>query len=245
MLFNHENYVYFALITPTDGGSWGFTSYADRDGNTYRAISGYHPSGLPRNYDIYWSAAQRVLAVPKNKMLNVITVTGEKRIKEVDYIRNHPFCEGGPNFTDGCAIVIKEIDEQKDSKIHLDRIERQNAAVNEALALEGQALDDMAIMFAVFTDDVIIKRRRVAEYAQKDPEQFFKFYEAGDRPIRALVKKALAANKIQQIGEAIFWGKESLGGNLDQAVSYLVSNPEKLEGLKQSVDIVPTKKKTK
>jgi hypothetical protein len=238
--FNADEYVKFALITPIEG-SWGFTSYTDLKGDTYRAISGYFPSGLPRNFEIYWSAVERIHRFPKNKTLRVLVNGREEQMKQMDYIKNHPACEDSPNKTEYQPTLFKALDPIKDAGLVLDRIKRRNQAVNEAFALDGRDLDDMAILLGVFNDDLIFKQARIAEFAGQDPEAFLKYLSAGDRPVRAVIRKAISVGKLKQTGEAIFWEKESLGGNEDHAVSYLTSNPEKLQALEELIGFVPQK----
>lgn len=246
--FNGDNYIKYALITPIEG-VWGFTSYSDRNGITYRAISGYFPSGQPRNFEIFWSASERIHRFPKDKKLRVLVNGVEQEMKQADYIKNHPACEGSPNASEHQPVLFKELDPVKDAQIVVDRIKRRNDAMNAAFGLEGKELADMAVLLGVFVDDPVFQVSRVAEFANQDPETFFKYFDDGARPVKALLKRAIALNKLKVQGEAIFWEKECIGAGLDQAVSYLLANKEKLQALEALVAIVPqtkpTAKKTK
>lgn len=238
--FNADNYVKFALNTAIEG-SWGFTSYTDLEGNSYRAIQGFLSPGVPRNYDVYWSTTERIRRVPANKKIKVLRNGDETTMLEVEYMKNHPCCAESPNNHPQQAILFKVLDPIKDAEISVSRRKRQNDAVNKAFALEGKELDDMATLLGVFVDDPMFKLDRVSEFAKQDPELFFKYYESGDKSVRATLRKALSLNKLKKVGEAIFWEKESLGGNEDQAVAYLVQNPEKLEALNALIGFVPQK----
>jgi len=244
-LFNTDNYVYFALMTPIEG-SWGFTSYTGADGNYVRAIQGQNINGTFKSYDVFWSAQERVRRVPKGKKITVIKDGEQVMMLEVDYIRNSPNCEGSKNNAIGHSIIFKEIDEAKDAGLLLSRRKRKNDALTASFGLEGKELDDVAAALGIFQEDPLIKQNRVSEYAGQDPEGFFKHYENPNRRIKALILKGLHIGKLTKTGDAIFWGKEALGGNEDQAISYLISNPEKLQGLEESIGVVqttPTKKK--
>ena len=47
-----KRYFLFAAINPDISGSIGFTSFTDLDGNHYRAINGYTPYGVPRDFGV-------------------------------------------------------------------------------------------------------------------------------------------------------------------------------------------------
>lgn len=240
--FNSDNYIKFALITAIEG-SWGFTGYSDTDGNTYKAIRGF-ANGIPQLYDLYWSSTERIRRVPKTKKIKVLFNGDEISMLEVDYIRNHPACEGSKNSIEFQPTLFKELDPIKDAQIELDRRKRRNDAVTKSLELEGKDLADMATMLGVFVDDPVFQLARVSEFANQDPEWFFKFYEDGSRPVKALIRKAIRMNKLKQAGDAIFWDKECIGGDENQAVSYLLADPEKMKGLEALVSAVPQSKPT-
>jgi len=243
--FNTDNYVYFALMTPIEG-SWGFTGYTSLDGNYVKAVAGQSGNGTYKAYDVFWSSAERVRRVPKAKKITVIR-NGEGPIQmlEVEYLRLSPNCEGSKNSVSGQSVIFKEIDENKDAQILLDRRRRKNDAVTASFTLEGHELDDVAAALGIFHDDPLIKQNRITEYAGQDPEGFFKHYENPNKPVKSLVLRGLHMGRLTKTGEAIFWGKETLGGNEDQAIAYLIANPEKLRGLEESIGVVPTTKKKK
>jgi hypothetical protein len=160
-------------------------------------------------------------------------------MKLYDYVKGYPACEGSPNASEAQPVLFKELDPIKDAQIEFDRRKRRNDAMNAAFALEGKDLDDMATLLGVFNDDPIFKINRISEFANQDPETFFRYYESGDRSVRALIRKAVILNKLKTVGEAIFWGKEVVGGNEDQAVAYLTTNQDKLAALNALVGFVP------
>lgn len=236
-LFNYNDYYYFALITPISG-SWSFTSYSDGE-NTYEAIRGLNPqTKMPLQFDIYFSTKERVYRCGKNAKVKVLVNSDLDRpvtMSLYEYLRNHPNCEGSKNAMPDSPVIFKELDEQKDAKVHTDRIKRRAEAMNKALSMKPAEYDNVAPLIGVFNDDPDIKQRAILMFADQDPEKFFSYVEDQSAPIRALIRKALSINKLRNLGEAIFWDKETLGGNEDQAVSYLIANKEKLEALKQLV----------
>jgi hypothetical protein len=237
--FNPDNNVYYALITPIEG-TWGFTSYQDRNGDTYRAINGFTPTGQPKNFSIYWGSSERIYYTPKSKKITVLVNNSHQEEKLlVEYIENSPNCEGSPNNTPEHPILFKRLDEQRDAELKVDRRRRRNDAIAASLKLEGQDLIDFAVLLGEFRQDKMLLIDRVSEYASQDPEGFFKVYNDPTRQTKALVRKALHENKLKKTGESIFWGQELLGGNEDQAVSYLLAQPEKMKGLQESINYVP------
>ena len=99
-----------------------------------------------------------------------------------------------------------------------------NSAVNEPHRTCGHPFHDPDV-----------KQRAILMFADQDPEGFFKFVEDTAAPVRALIRKAVQMNKLRKLGESIFWDKETLGGNEDQAVSYLLANKDKHDALKMLV----------
>lgn len=236
--FNADDYVKFALITPIEG-TWSFTSYTDIDGNNYRAITGYTSTGLPRNFDLKWSSVERIYRARRKQKVQVLVNGQEKQMLLVDYIKGHPCCEGSVNGSPQQAILFKELDPIKDASLEMDRRKRRNEAMSIAFGLEGEELNDMATLIGVFVDDPVFKMNRVSEFANQDPEMFFKLYESGEKGVRALVRKSLTLGKLKKVGDAVFFGEMSIGGNEDQAVSYLIANPEKAKALRDGIGAVP------
>jgi len=243
-LFNTDNYVYFALMTPIEG-SWGFTGYTAADGNYVKAVQGQNVNGTYKAYDVFWSTQERVRRVPKAKKITVLKNGELVQMLEIEYLKQSPNCEGSKNGSADSAAIFKEIDEAKDANILIERRQRKNQALTASFALEGKELDDIAAALGIFHDDPLIKLNRISEFAGQDPEGFFKHYENPNKIIKALILRGLHTGKLTKTGEAIFWGKEALGGNEDQAISFLIANPEKLHGLEESIGVVQTTKKKK
>jgi hypothetical protein len=172
-------------------------------------------------------------------MIQVLKNGIETQMKLVDYIFNSPNCQDSPNNTPEHPILFKLIDEQKDAAILVDRRKRKNEALNKAFSLEGQDLVDIAALYGDFRSDPVVLMERVTFEAGRDPERFLKFYDSPDRAVRALVRKGLSLGKLTKIGESIFWGKEAIGGTEELAVSELISNPEKMRALQDSIAAVP------
>lgn len=235
---NQPDKVKFALIIPIPG-SWGFTSYQDLSGNTFRAVSSKNGNGQYRNYELYWSTGLRIHEARRDQKITVLKNDQEVRMLLSEYLENHPACEGSPNFMEGNSIIFKKLDPVKDAGLELSRRKRRNDAMKAAFELEGQDLDDMAILLGVFNDNPTVKSNIIAEFADKDPEGFFAYHNAPDRQSRALIRKAVTLNKLQNVGGSIFWAGEAIGGNEDQAVAYMLSNPERQKALQAICGFVP------
>jgi hypothetical protein len=234
-LFNYGDYYYFALITPIPG-SWGFVSYSDGE-HTYEAIRGLNPQtkvAIP--FDIYFSTKERVYRCGKKQSVKVI-IDGERTesMPLYEYLKNHPNCQNSKSAREDSPVIFKELDEVKDAKEHTSRIKRRADAMNKALALKPAEYDDIAPLIGVFSDDPDVKQRAILMFADQDPEGFFRFVEDNAAPVRALIRKAVQMNKLKKLGESIFWDKETIGGNEDQAVSYLLANKDKHDALKMLV----------
>lgn len=234
-LFDYKNYTFFSVLNRDIKGSWGFTSYQDKDGNSYKAINGYAPGGVPRAYDVFFSPSELLLRIPKNQKISVLVNGEEKKMLKAEYIRNCSFCEGSPNFR-GLS-MFKEVDEEKDAGILIDAKRLRKQAGDLAFELESKPkeLAEVAQLIGEFRDNKEIQLAAVIQFADADPRNFLGIANSPDRQARALLKKALNIGEVKMKGKLLIWNNETLGADEDEATQRLVREPEVFKALSHAV----------
>lgn len=132
---------------------------------------------------------------------------------------------------------FKLMNTDKDAEIALDAAELRNKAETSALAIDDQTLEDIAAHIAVFGKAGKLMRKKVLDYASKRPADYFKLLNAGDRAVRAIVRKSLADGTFTKKGQIIMWEETVIGPNEDEAVSKLMSDKNMLEALQDKAEL--------
>lgn len=233
--FDYRNYNFFSILNRDIKGTWGFTSYQDVDGNSYKAINGYAPGGVPRPYDVFFSPAELLLRIPKGKKISVLVNNEEQKWLLSDYIRKCSFCEGSPNNR-GKA-MFKEVDEEKDAGILIDAKRLRKQASDLAFELEGKPkeLAEVAQLIGMFKDNKDVQLAAVIQFADADPRNFLAIANSPDRHARALLKKALDIGEVTLKGKILVWNKETLGADEDEAVQKLIHDKDVLKAIEIAV----------
>lgn len=191
-----------------------------------------------------------------------------------DFFINAPFCEGSPNgdYTDadGNDVPVDETLDRKKNLVRLKsgeitqhnvKIKLLETELDAQMALEtgmkraeaqlsvGQIDDEtlaqIAALNGIYGPADKLMRHKVYEFAGKRPIDYFKQLEAGDRSIRALVRKGLADGVLKAKGSVIFWEETILGNDENAAVATLLGDASMLDGLTKKVDFKGINKKKK
>lgn len=178
-------------------------------------------------------------------------------ITQYAFLKNSPDCEGSPNGTyvevEGNRIqqgvMFRELDSAKDAEVALDAEARRTEAIYSVLKLDEGTLSEIAAFIGVFRDNKLAEadpdkqmRLRVFEWAGKRPNDYFTLLNAGDRGLRAIVRKAIADGTFTQKGTVIYWESTMVGGDEDAAIATLIREPQMLEVLQKKVDLKTTVK---
>ena len=232
-MFDYSKYFYFYQVTPT-AGEWSFLSYADKEGNTYKALASVNPDGSKRPFEVKFSRRERIYRGSKTQKVWV-EVNGEKpkQILLYDYIKNYPDCEGSKNYRG--TTIFKEMDEVKDAKIGVDKKKRRLDAGNIVMNMKPEERAAFAPLIGVFTDNPDIHLHRLLEFADNDPEKFFEMYESPDKEVRSLVRKAVQGQILKTRSGTIIWDKDWVAADEDEAVQMLLKDGERLKSLKSMV----------
>jgi hypothetical protein len=234
-MFEHDKFFYFIQIVPSSG-TFSFRNYTDNDGNTYSAFSTLGQTfNDHKPFWVTFSARERTYRAPKEREV-LVSKNGDtpKKMKLKDYLLNTPFTAESPNLRG--EPKIKLFDEIRDAKTGVDRRTRRIEAGNIALNLNPEQLAQMAQLIGVFSDDPMVQKNRVLEFADQDPEYFLELHGSGDRATRSLIKKGLSAGVLKKKGKMIMWDKEMVGPDEDEAVANLQKTPALAEAIKKAVD---------
>jgi hypothetical protein len=235
MAFDQKSYVYFTLTKGNVTGSMGFSSFQDNDGNHYRAINGYGPSGVPRSFNINFSPAEEIYRAGKNQRVTVLVNNTAENWLLVDYLRKSSLCEGSPNLRG--VPMYKEIDEEKDAGILVDAKRLRKKASDAAFELESKPkeLAEIAQLIGEFRDDKNIQFSSILNFADADPKTFLSYVESPDRQARALIKKGLSTGELKMKGKLIVWKNETVGIDEDEATQRLIREPDLMKAIQLAV----------
>jgi hypothetical protein len=233
-------------------GSISFTSYTDKTdqlktgaGRGVMYTVGIDKFNRPRGKNFTLSQSHRAFRVrPDERDINGISM--------YDFIRNHPECEGSPNGaykSDGTQINVtfRLADGAADSKIALDATLRKADAQSSAGRLDDQTLMEVAAVgIAAHGEPDSVMRHKVVEWAGRRPEDYFKVLEAGDRLVRAIIRRGLATSILDRRGELIYWADLQIGTSEEKAIQFLLENEDIYGRLAEKVDLTaPEKSKSK
>lgn len=218
-MFNSDNFVYF-VSKRLYGAPYGFTTYSDSDGNLCQIVDKKDKDGnaIPRRFS--FSRKERTMRIPKAQK----DIHGNM---VVDFLRNHPECEGSPN-NDGQMTMFKELNEGRDADLAINAKATRIEAENKAMSLEGQDLEDVCSLIGVFSKSPSIQKHRVLEFAGNEPDTFLTLFNSPDRTIRSLIRKSISAGVLNLRGKLITWEQEIIGSDENEAVSKL-SGDKKLQ----------------
>jgi hypothetical protein len=191
-----------------------------------------------------------------------------------DYFSNAPFCLGSPNGDyvdpDGNPVPIEDVGkiEQNLKRVKTGEIRQLNVKIKllndemdaqfaleaglkraEAQISSGQIDEETLIQIAAligeFNQPEKTLRLKVYEFAGRLPLDYFKHLNAGDRAVRALVRKGIADGVLKTKGTVILYGETILGNDENAAVATLLGDQAMMNGLSDAVKFKIDKKKKK
>lgn len=191
-----------------------------------------------------------------------------------DFFQNAPFCEGSPNgeytYEDGGfvpqeklmkrdenlrkvktgelvqhGVKIRLMNSDLDAEIALDAGMKTAAAQMSTGEIDEETLSEIAALIGVFGEPDKTMRYAVYSFASKRPFDYFSYLNAGDRGLRALIRKSIADGVLKVKGELIYWENTLIGNDEDGAVATLNSDPKMLDGLRTKVSMKFVEKKKK
>jgi hypothetical protein len=229
-MFNSDKFVYFVNVRP-GRRPYGFSTYMDAEGKVQMIVNGYDSkTGEPIPRQINFSRKEWSLRIPINQK--------DKEGKSVvEFLRNHPECEGSPN-NEGQPILFKEINYSKDADIANQAKAKRIKAESIALNLELEELQEIASSFGVIINDSNpegLLRHKMLELAGNDPETFLEGYNAPDRLYKALINKGVKAGLLSRKGEMIMWESTVIGTSLSSAISTLAEDKKLTKSIEEAI----------
>jgi hypothetical protein len=117
------------------------------------------------------------------------------------------------------------------------------------MELDLTTLAEVASQIGIFPQDKDpeskMMRIRVVDWAGKQPSAYWATFNAPDRTLRALIRKALKDEVFTQKGSVIYWDNTMIGADEDGAVATLTNDKVILNALKEKVKIINEPKKKK
>lgn len=227
-MFDSSNFVYF-VNTRKYSKAYGFSTYMDKDGIIKMIVNSYDPiSGQPVPRRFKFSKRDRVMRIPVNQK----DVAGNS---VVEFLKNHPECEGSPN-SNGLPSIFKVMDADADAKVANKAKANRIKAENIALGLEGKELEEIAASFGVTNMTESLLQHRMLELAGNDPDVFLEVYNAPDRKMRALIHSGLSSGVLTQRGELIMWETTVVGSNFDKAISTLTEDKKLAKAVAEAIE---------
>lgn len=219
--------VKFALITPN--AVYGAGTYTDPDTGEYMYVTTtQNKQGNPVPYRfIFTQGGGRILSIPEVWK----DVEGKSM---VEFLRNHPECEGSPKNR-GQRVYFKEINDEKDAELDLSIQTKVLHAKNAAVALKGDKLKYIALLLGDTSASESKRYVTVLNYAENNPDEFLRLVESPDVEIRALIREAVTKGVITKKGTLHIWETVNLGGDEDAAVARLTKEKDLLDAIKRAL----------
>lgn len=135
------------------------------------------------------------------------------------------------------GVWFKLMNSDKDAEIALEAAELKNKAESSVLAIDDKTLEEIAALIGVYGPAGKLMKKKVLDFASKRPADYLKILNAGDRAVRAIVRKSLADGTFTTRGSIIMWEETVIGPNEDEAVSKLMSDKAMLEALQDKAEL--------
>lgn len=229
-----DSHVFFVLTRPNKS-SYSFREYADKDGNL-KSIVNSRNNGNVIKRQFNFSHKDRTMKIPINQK----DIDGNS---VVEFLRNHPECEGSPNgdyfdSPEGVkqrGVYFKELNDGKDAKVAMEARTLATKAQSLVLELDAVDLEEVGFMYGLSSDDIDVLRFKLFEVARQEPQDFLDIVDSKDRKIRALIRKGLRSNTLSKKGKMISWEDTVLGADEDDAVSNLMKDKKLAEAVEKNV----------
>jgi len=173
-------------------------------------------------------------------------------VSQYEFLKNYPECEGSPNGhyieVDGVEIqqgvIFRELDSDKDADVALEAEAQRTKAKSSAFNLDDKTMQEIAANIGFFGSPGSQMRLTVLEFAEKRPADYFKLLNAGDRNVRAIVRKAIADGLFTVKGSIIYWETTVMGADENEAVARILKDEQILNALQNKVDLGTEAKST-
>ncbi len=154
-----------------------------------------------------------------------------KGLSLYEFFINSPYCAGSPNgtYVEGAdgekvqqGIKYRLLDNARDAKIALTAAKRRTEAQMSVMTLDEATMVEVAAVLGIHGEPDDQMKFDLLNLAGKKPIDYFAALNNGDRPVRAIVRKAIADKLFSTRGSIIYWDKTVIGATEDEAVAKLI-----------------------
>lgn len=216
-------FTYFVSLYPNRSGFSIKGQFTDQEGNEWEIPQGVDKQGNKNYRRFRWTQQNRTIRIP-NKQQNVI-----------EFLRNHPMCEGSPNNPAGHGAAFKELNDKKAADVALQAKKIRSKAESIALSLSEEEITEFSILIGSGHSEPSLQAHAVAEYAGNNPEHFLEMYEDEARAARVLFNRAKNAGLIKNKGFMVFWENIHLGNGDENAIQKIFEDKQLAEALTQQL----------
>lgn len=236
-----KGYTYFVLKNPLQA-NYGFTGYTDKEGRS---------CFIPRGEDDRGNLIKRKFTFGRRRQISI--PNSQKEV--IDFLRNHPNCEGSENgfyVVDSTGKQVQkridfvELNHEKDAKVATDAVELRHKAESIAIGLKDneEELRSVGINIGCNHDQSGMIYHYVLQFAENNPQKFLDIYEDPSRKAMSVVKEGLnKTNVLRKKGFMILWGDEHLGNDEQSAAKKLSDDPDLMKAIKDENQRVKNAKK--
>jgi hypothetical protein len=145
-------------------------------------------------------------------------------------------CQNGPRYNGHGK--FRFVDKEAEANAAIDKRKFVRTASEIVDDMGGEQMRAFAPLFQISdkSSDAIIKQQ-LYEKAEKDPMEFIKRWNAGDRALWQLVEKACVEYVFEQRDNQFFFGNYAMGINKEMCVAKLKEKPEMCEAISDSIDL--------
>lgn len=163
-------------------------------------------------------------------------------ISQTEFLSNHPQCEGSPNGNyneqgEQQGVVFRLMDSAKDAGVALDAEEIVLKAKMSAFNLDDATLTEIANILGHYGPADQLMKLKVVEFAGKRPSEYNELLNSGDRPFRAIIRRAIKEGEFTQKGKLIMWDNFMVGADEDAAILTLSKDSKMVDSLKDKLQL--------
>jgi len=180
-----------------------FAAYKNREGKTVRLLD---PDGQPMDK---WEL---------NQAMRAFDLENEYDKRVYEYLKDHPLIERS-----GFTFIDTRKNEQENAAQAIASAE----AVTVATKMNPNEYDDMARLIGLSQNfDDVVKKAKVLQYANNNPEKFLDMYNNKDKDYYVFLKKASEKKLIAFVNGVWKHGSNTMGLTDEQAIEWLKDNKD-------------------
>jgi hypothetical protein len=221
--------IQFYLVRPN--ASYGAGAYTNPDTGEYTFVStskDANQNPIPYRF-VFRAKGGRIIGVPEGWLDSA----GRSM---VEFLRNHPECEGSPNNR-GQICYFKELDVEKEAEVQLEIEQAVMEAKNAAAKLTGDKLKYVALLVGESSDKPTKQLVALLKYAEGNPKDLLKIINGPDVEVRALLREGITKGIVELKGTIHIWESVNLGSTEDEAVGKVLTDKDLLTALKRSISL--------